>query len=799
MLNLLNDKLIFAFFIGLIVLVFVLVSWLCWRLVQLVSHNNRLVAKAEQDREIIASAADGLYMWDHKNAVEKCSRRLAILLRLDAGTEASFQNILEKFSDIEAHALNEATQQLHQNGSSFNLLLNIEKRKIEATGTRTYKLDGSPLNDLIWMREITKEPSVQFTPNTSNEIAAQEHFRQILDILPLPVWIRNSSLTVVFSNIAERHVKASHTSITIAKTALSENETVSDHIFIENAPFIISEIPADGWAGTIGFAEKQVTKFDNPTRNSTTKVKVDRDEVLENLSTAVAIFGSNKRLSFFNSSYATLWQFDTQWLDKTPSLSEVIDRLRETRQLPEVADFREFKEEQKKLFGNLSKPVESLLHLPDGRALRSIVGPYSAGGLIFSYEDVSQRLNLERSLKTLNAVQSETLDNLYEGIAVFGSDGRLKLSNPAFSQLWGLSLSEINETPHLGDFINQSRNKIAEIEMWNDEDWLSYAKNCMNQFFSRQTTSGKVQLIDGRTLNYSSVPLPDGAVLLNYLDVSDSARVESALRQRADAMDQANRLKSEFIANVSYEVRTPLTTLKGFAEILTQEYFGKLNDRQKEYCQGIMDSSEDLTTVINNILDMASIEAGMMTLDLDTVEIHAMLASVLNLIKERVRRKALVIDFHCPPNIGWIVADEKRLKQVLFYLLSNAVNLASAQGTVRLETRREEEKNDGTICFMITSFTSVVKQEDQQGIFSELNDPSIGETQKSAHNSMGTGLELTLVQRFVELHGGEVEVKTPQGKGTTITCRLPASGRRNIDQKDLNLASGLERKKNIMS
>ena len=312
----------------------------------------------------------------------------------------------------------------------------------------------------------------------------------------------------------------------------------------------------------------------------------------------------------------------------------------------------------------------------------------------------------------------------------------------------------------------------------------------MNQYFSRQTTSGKINLIDGRVLDYSSVPLPDGAVLLNYLDVSDSTRVETALRQRADAMDQANRLKSEFIANVSYEVRNPLTTLKGFAEILTQEYFGKLNNRQREYCQGILDSSEDLTTIINNILDMASIEAGMMTLDLDTVEIHAMLASVLNLIKERVRRKALIIDFHCPPDIGWIVADEKRLKQVLFYLLSNAVNLESAHGTVRLETRREEGKYDGAICFMISSFTNLVKQEDQQEFFSELNNTSKSETLKTAHNSVGTGLELTLVKRFVELHGGEVEVKTPQGKGTTIICRLPASGRRDIDQKNLNLASG---------
>jgi signal transduction histidine kinase len=548
-----------------------------------------------------------------------------------------------------------------------------------------------------------------------------------------------------------------------------------------------------GWGGTIGFAEKQVTNTDaSPIQDSEAGINLARDEVLDNLNTAIAIFGMDRHLSFYNSAYASLWRFDPQWLANAPSLSEILERLRDRRQLPEVADFRVFKKEQKNLFGSLRTPKENLLHLPDGRTLKTIVAPYSPGGLVFCFEDVSDRLDLERSLKTLNAVQRETLDNLYEGIAVFGSDGKLKLSNPAFSQLWGLTETVLANSPHLSDVIHATRTQISGIETWSNEEWLAYVKNLMSQFSSRQATSGRIQLIDGVILDYSSVPLPDGAVLLNYLDVSDSARVEAALRQRADAMSEANRLKSEFIANVSFEVRTPLTTLKGFAEILAQEYFGKLNDRQMGYCQGIIDSSESLTSIINDILDMASIEAGMMALELDTVEIHAMLASVLNLINERARRKALEIDFQCPPNIGWIVADEKRLKQVLFYLLSNAVNVSPHRGTVRLETRRDTEKDVSTISFIITSLTSVVSQTEQQDIFSTLNSPAEGTAQKPRQEKMGAGLGLTLVQRFIELHGGDVQVKSPQGKGTTITCRLPATGSRHNDQPDLSVVSGSE-------
>jgi signal transduction histidine kinase len=787
----LNNEPVLAFLLGVIVIIVLalpLMLWLRKRLSQLEIHNSRLATEAEQYREILAATPDGLFLWTHPNAKEKCSPRLAVLLKLGAG--ASFDDVLAKFFGREAHALAQATEQLKRNGVSFNLLLKTSGRIIQATGARTSKLDGSPLDDLMWMRDVTDERHSHTSTNPPENTAAQDHFHQLLDALPLPVWIRDSALSVVFSNIAEGLIKASKTSKVMAEAARAENQAISDVISIDSVPFDISEVPARGWGGTIGFAKKQVTRNDaSAILDPDAGVNRAHDEVLDNLSTAIAIFGLNRRLSFYNGAYASLWKFDSQWLADAPSLGEILESLRDRRQLPEVADFCLYKEEQKNLFGSLHAPRESLLHLPDGRTLRTIVAPYSPGGLVFFFEDVSDHLELERSFKTLNAVQRETLDNLYEGIAVFGSDGKLKLSNPAFSQLWGLTEAVLAGTPHLSEVINATRMQISGIETWSNEEWLAYVKNLMSQYNSRQASSGRIQLIDGVILDYSSVPLPDGAVLLNYLDVSDSARVETALRQRADAISQASRLKSEFIANVSFEVRTPLTTLKGFAEILTQEYFGKLNDRQKEYCQGILDSSEGLNTIINDILDMASIEADMMTLELDTVEIHAMLASVLNLVNERARRKALVIDFDCPPNIGWIVADEKRLKQVLFYLLSNAVNVSPVRGTVRLETHRDGEKDDATISFMITGLTGGISQTEQPDIFSVLNGTTEGVAPTPGKEQMGAGLRLTLAQRFVELHGGDIQVKSPKGKGTTITCRIPATYSRHNDRPDLSVVS----------
>lgn len=770
-----------------------LTLWLGQRQRRLQSENTRLAQEAEQGREILAAAPDGLFLWDHAKGQQRCSRRLAVLLGLGAGTGAGFEDVLEKFQATDAAALQNAVAALHRDGASFNLILKLQHRTIQATGTRASSPDGRPLDDLMWMRDVSNQPQSQpaalsqskTTDTRRLDTAAYDHFHQLLDSLPMPIWIRDGNLDIIFSNRAHTEIATACDSRPLATKAQGEKRSFSQPQTIETATgprqFDISEVPAGGWNGTIGFAQQQPTAKQQSPHNAL--------KVLDNLSTAIVIFGPARRLTFSNDAYANLWRFDTAWLADAPSLSEILDRLRERRQLPEVADFRAFKEQQAALFDTLKDANDSLLHLPDGRTLRCIVAPHTPDGLVFSYEDVSDRLALERKFKTLNAVQRETLDNLYEGIAVFGSDGRMKLSNPAFAVLWGLGEQVLAGQPHLSEIINATRPLIAGIDQWSNEQWQSYVKNQVAHYSGRQGVSGRIQLTGGMVLEYSSVPLPDGAVLLSYLDVSDSARVEAALRQRAEALTQANRLKSEFIANVSYEVRTPLTTLKGFADVLADEYFGKLNTRQKEYCKGIQDSAQGLTNVINDILDMASIEAGLMTLELDTVEIHSMLASVLNLINERARRKALEIDFDCPAGIGWIVADEKRLKQVLFYLMSNALNVSPPRGTVRLQARRTGQAGDAVVSFMITGQTSGASQAEQLDIFSTF-DQSINRPMPGSEGvQMGAGLGLSLVQRFIELHGGEVQVKSPQGKGTTITCRLPATGAGAAQQPEFSVVS----------
>ena len=152
-------------------------------------------------------------------------------------------------------------------------------------------------------------------------------------------------------------------------------------------------------------------------------------------------------------------------------------------------------------------------------------------------------------------------------------------------------------------------------------DWDSYKARIIAHTTERSPSFNRLDRTDDTVLEWASVPLPDGATLMTYLDVTDSNNVELALRERNEALQEADRLKSEFISNVSYELRTPLNTIIGFSELLSAGFFGSLETRQAEYVQGIFDSSQHLLQLVNDILDLATIEAGHMRLDVGSFNI----------------------------------------------------------------------------------------------------------------------------------------------------------------------------------
>ena len=590
-----------------------------------------------------------------------------------------------------------------------------------------------------------------------------------LAALPSPVWRRDTGGDITFVNaaavpLADDLDRSGALAARARETGRAQSESRNVVIDGDRRLFEIFETPlaASAGAGTIGLG-RDVTMLEQIQSDLARHVDAHA-EVLEKLNSAIAVFGPDRRVVFANTAFARMWEIESSRLELGPTLSEVLDMARETRRLPEQSDFRAWRDDFNRLFTTLIDAHEELLFLPDDSTVRMVVTPHPFGGLLMTFEDVTDRLTLERSYNTLTAVQQETLDNLYEGIVVFGVDSRMKLSNPTFRAQWGLRGTPeepvfLEPEPPAEVVFHAMRPKFPTDRPWADikAEWMSFLAG-------REATSGTLHLTDGRALDFAVVPLPDGATLLNFRDVTDTLAVQTALQERTEALETADRLKSEFLANVSYELRTPLNAIIGFSEVLEQEYAGPMNDRQKDYANAILGSSNRLVRLVNDILDLASIEAGYLELELAEIAPSALVTAVESLARERVRARGVGLSVQCPPNLRPIEVDERRLTQALYNVVSNAIAFTPEGGDVVMSV----EDHDETIAFVVKDTGVGIALDDQSRVFERF---------ERRGRSSGAGLGLALVKSLIELHDGTVTLTSAPGEGTEVTCTVPRQPR----------------------
>lgn len=771
-----------------------LALWQRWHMAKMARAVEQSRADAEGLRECLSSSPDGYYCWMMNGEREMCSRRLAVLLGLSRGVDSSYADLLAAFTPEDARALDLAARTLRGEGYGFEVELTLaeNKRRVRASGIRAVSAEGAPLAHVVWMRDVSEGAAAAADLAQSLQVMSWDNacLRAVLDALPMPVWLRDEDLSLQAVNRAYAvAVDASDADAAVnGQVELASDDLVREARAVAARARAAGEPRSGSFHVVMGGQRQLVTLTEAPlaigearmtagfvsdqTHVEELRAELDRHiaahgEVLERLSTAIAIYTTDTRLTFFNTAFTKLWRLDREWLESQPTYGLVLDALRERRTLPEVADYRASKEDELKRFLSLIDPVETLLHLPDGRTLRRVISAHPYGGLIYTYEDVTDTLAMERSFNTAMAVQRETLDHLHEAIAVFGGDGRLKLSNPAFGRLWDLLPEDLEGSPHLTETIERLKPFFAGRPD-RASSWTSAHERLMALVNGHAPAESRLERQDGTILDCNAVPLPDGATLLTFLDVTDTARVERALIERNEALAAADLLKSEFIANVSTEVAKPLTTIIGFSEMLQAEYFGTLSTRQHEYVKGISDAGQSLKNLVSDILDLAAIEAGQMTLELDSVDIHPMLSAVLSLVRERVREKRLTLDFDCAQDMGWIVGDLRRLKQVMFNLIGNAVKYTPAGGSITVRAEREADE----MVLTVADTGPGIPEDEMARVFDSFvrvrHDCGQG----------GAGLGLALVRRFVELHGGKVDLKSAfdqgaSGQGTIVTVRLP--------------------------
>lgn len=642
----------------------------------------------------------------------------------------------------------------------------------------------------LMLRNVHKEYQKMLSAVAENEALKHERKQHnlLLNNIPIPMWVRDAKMDIIYCNLAYMQL-VDENDATIKDGAMPslfkgarrianhamESKALSSsrhRLVVEGERILwnINELYVSELGGTIGFAhdisalEKVETEV---THNLSTL-----EDLLDSSSSAMIIYGANMRLKFYNQAYVRIWGVDETWLDSEPTFAEMIEHLRELRRLPEQINFAAFKQQRLRMFSEITEPQEELFYLPDGRTLRNVAIPNSAGGMLFIYEDVTDKLALERSYNTLIAVQSETLDNLHEGVVVFGEDGRLKLKNPTFLSLWDLEEKNLKSGIHISQLLDKTRH------LYLTSNWELFKEELINIAQDRKRHLLRFERTDGAVIDCSIVPLPDGGVLITYIDNTASTLVERSLRERNEALEAGDKLKTEFLANMSYELRSPLTSISGFAEMLRQDYFGELSVKQREYVEGIYNSSQHLMHLINDILDLSSIEAGYMTLNITEFNVYKLLNTMTNLLSERLKEFELIAHIECAADIGAMHADETRIRQILFHLLSNAVKYSvDGAGSITLGAK----KTNSEIVMWVQDNGVGISETEQKEVFDKFYRGSSGV------RKAGTGLGLSMVKNFVELHGGYVEMHSELNKGTMVTCYLPIkSSDTSLDNKSLD-------------
>ncbi|WP_024509566.1 PAS domain-containing sensor histidine kinase [Bradyrhizobium sp. ARR65] len=734
--------------------------------VRLRSRIGDLQVEADSYRALLFAEPQVLISWAAGDDRPQISGDISLLVHQDLPQRVlAFGTWLPPEPALQ---MDHAVDALRETGEGFLLnLTTTNGRAIEAMGRAIGGQAIVRIRELSGLRRELAETNLRYRQLTEET----ELLRGFAAAAPWPIWARGTQGGLTYVNDAYARA-ADAAGITDAVTRNLELLDSADRTDMERAlkngtsfsarlPIVASgerriyDVRAVNIAGgSVGIA------IDASEAHALSSALVRMAEAhrrtLDQLSSGVAVFNGQRRLAFYNDSYRRLWDLEPAFLDGHPDDSSVLDRLRAARKLPEQADFRAWKAKLHEAYRAVETAKDTWF-LPDGRALSVVTTPNPEGGVTYLFDDVTESLDLARRFDGLIRVQRETLDSLAEGVAVFGSNGRARLFNPAFAKMWKLSAEALREEPHIDTVAAWSKPLFDDARAW------QIIREAITGIENRIDVPLKMERKDGSVLDCLIRPLPDGATMVTFQDITDTENVERALRESNEALEAAGQMKIDFVHHVSYELRAPLTTIIGFAHFLSDPSTGPLTPKQAEYLDYVTKSANALLALTNNILDLATIDAGAMRLELGPVDVPKAIAAAAEGVQDRLATDRIHLRVNIAPNIGSFVGDERRVVQVLYNLLANAVGFSPQDATVVVNAIR----TDHSIIFTVTDSGPGIPPDMKDKVFDWFESRSHG----SRHR--GAGLGLSLVRSFVELHGGKVRVDSAIGKGTTVTCEFP--------------------------
>ena len=609
---------------------------------------------------------------------------------------------------------------------------------------------------------------------TAERLGAElERTRAALGALPHPAWTRDRDGRIDWCNDAFARVsEAPDANAALASGSeilpVAARETVRADLADGgefNGRLTAAEADANGrravWrvteaattTGTGGIA-LDVTDTD-AAENALAEAARDHAETLDRVPSALAAFGPAGHLTHWNRAFEAMWRLDPAVLEATPTQSVLIDKLRNEGALADSPDWRDWKAS---VLNAGPEPYAGEWHLPDGRLLHVTIAPRPDGGATWLIEDRTEQRALAGRATETQRMRDMSLENLDEGIALFGPDGQLKLSNPALGDLWDLPADKREPGTHVSAIAAACADAFDRPSTL----WASLIEDITAFSDRREQRQGQVRLRDGRVLSWASRPLPAGQTLLTFVDVSDTMRVADALEARAEALQRADELKNALLGHVSYELRQPLTNIIGFAALLGQGAAGPLNDTQADYVDVVRRESETLRENVDDIVDFTRADGGDLPLDRAETSVDEIVANAFLALEEQLIEADLVLDLKADDGLGTFEVDPRRTEQVLRAMLQNAINHTPDGGTLSLHVARD----GGHVVFAVRDGGPGMSDDHAAQAFDAFALRPGGGRQR------GAGLGLAVVRTYVELHGGTVDLQTGD-EGTLVTARLP--------------------------
>ena len=735
------------------------------RATEQIAHLRALVDEYEA---LLSGTREITVLWTENAEGPKFLGQSAVILPPGSRPEAIL-DFAAWLPDADAANLAHALGDLKANGRGFDISLNDRGGQlIRASG---WVLGGGTA---LRLRPAFTQPDAQ--PAESHLAAAElTGMLAVLTGLPNPAWLRDSTGQLTFANgpYAALAKAARRPSSGAQPPELLEPAALQRHL----AALAADRRPQTGTVTLGEAAAFDLHEF--PVGEGTAGVLLPRPEaapakdaslshlsgIINALATPIAIFDAGRELVQFNRAYCELWGLDPNWLKLGMDERAILDKLRTEGVLPNEPDYQAWRAKHLTSY-QLTAPRESEpWHLPDGRSIQVIAAPAGPkGGVIYVFEDITAQLNLKSQHKALLDVQRSTLNALSEGVAVFGTNGKLTLSNPRLSTLWKLPMNELGQNPH----IDQVAEAVARAM---PEDgaaiWRDLKRGIIDLNPTRSDQSGRIERADGKLIDYAAVRLPDGQTMMTFLDVTESANYQRVLKERNEALITADRLKDAFVQNVSYELRSPLTNIIGFADLLASETAGVLNERQRAYTDYIRASSVTLGVLIDNILDLATVDAGIAELRPELQDIQTLVekarAGLAATFPEIDGEKTINLVVDIAPDLPPFVADGTRIVQVLYNLLSSAARFSEPGGEVKLSVSSRGDR----MLFVVEDEGAAMSEEMRAAILAR---PDV---QGVTGRERGAGLGLAIVRTFVNLHGGTISVERREPRGSRVIVNLP--------------------------